>query len=133
MDMNASMIVRSLFTVLAVIPGAHQARAETELGCSFSTVCLETSTCSVRDLQVMVSYNGHKGQLETPGQSFKISRVQDAGSGAVSFLTEESNGSTAFLTVYNNLEARLTLHFHRPEPTAMTNFGQCEGEIEWAE
>lgn len=107
-----------------VLPSGAQ--AEKQFQCTFSTVCLETNACSSRDLVVQVSYTEAGGAISSPGQTFPVSIIQNGGDEAITFLSEEVNGSTAFLTIFSNLDARLTYHFHRPEPTVMTNFGVCE-------
>lgn len=97
-----------------------------ELVCSFEIVCLETNACSTRDLVIRVIQMDGGGEISTPGQTFEISTIQDGGSGAVTILSKELNGTTAFLSIFASGGARLTLHFHRPEPSAMTNFGNCQ-------
>ncbi len=102
--------------------------ADTQLNCIFSTTCLEKNACSSRksDLVIRVTYSEDGGIIDTPGRDFPITKIQDGGHGAISFLSGLVHGSTAFLTVYANSEARLTFHFNTPEPMAMVNLGSCK-------
>jgi len=110
------------------LTASSNAMAETQLNCIFSTTCLETHACSSRktDLVIRVTYSEDGGIIDTPGQDFPISKIQDGGYGAISFLSEHVNGSTMFLTVFPNSEARLSGHFYFPEAFAMIDLGSCK-------
>lgn len=94
--------------------------------CGFHSVCLEANACSKRDLPVRVLLADGAGIIITPGQEFKVESYRLDGYEALTVVSFPVEGSTAFLTIFDNDSARLTFHFHRPQPTAMTNFGSCE-------
>ncbi|MCA3504428.1 MAG: hypothetical protein IOD05_14520 [Rhodobacter sp.] len=121
-------LLASLLSFALYLPTSSNAMADTQLNCIFSTTCLETHACSRRktDLVIRVTYSDDGGIIDTPGQDFPISRVQDGGYGAISFLSEHVNGSTMFLTVFPNWQARLSSHFYFPEAFSMTDLGSCE-------
>ena len=110
------------------LTASSNAMADTQLDCIFSTTCLETHACSSRksDLVIRVTYSDEGGIIDTPGQDFPISKIQDGGYGAISFLSEQVNGSTMFLTVFPNSEARLSSHFYFPEAFAKIDLGSCK-------
>jgi hypothetical protein len=121
-------LLASLLSFALYLPTSSNAMADTQLNCIFSTICLETHACSRRksDFVIRVTYSDVGGIIDTPGNSFPISRVQDGGYGAISFLSEHVNGSTMFLTVFPNWQAQLSTHFYFPEAFSMTDLGSCE-------
>lgn len=119
----ASMVFLAFF-----LTTSSNAMAETQLECTFSTTCLEKNACSSRksDLVIRVTYSDDGGIIDTLGRDFPISKIQDGGYGAISFLSEHVDGSTMLLTVYANSEARLSSHFYFPEAFAMIDLGSCK-------
>ena len=121
-------LLASILSSAFFLTTSSNAMAETQLNCIFSTTCLETHACSSRktDLVIRVTYSEDGGIIDTPGQDFPISKIQDGGYGAISFLSEHVNGSTMFLTVFPNWQARLSSHFYFPEAFAKIDLGSCK-------
>ena len=120
-DCLFSIILSSIY--IALIP--EPARALEVFQCKYKTVCLNDNACSQRYLKIEVFIDKDRGDIKSPGQNFPVLIIEKNDAGTMTVVSEDINGSIAFMTIFPNLSSRLTFHVDRPNPLSMTNFGKC--------